>query len=141
MAKGLWSIYTFPRPNKYCNPIYKEPGDSPSEERNEMIFRYAVPSMLYSLEYPTNIISAPHLDRCDNKISANPCLEDKNSILHLSPQLFHLIPIWSQSGAKTIITMIRDGEEVKKRMGMKVFFAMVTWPCWHSIRLINERLF
>ena len=66
---------------------------------NEMIFRYAVPSMLYSLEYPTNIISAPHLDRCDNKISANPCLEDKNSILHLSPQLFHLI----QSSCRSVL--------------------------------------
>ena len=56
-----------------------------------MIFRYVVPSMLYSLEYPTNIISALHLDLFVNKISANPCLVDKFSILHLSPKLFHLI--------------------------------------------------
>ncbi len=62
-----------------------------------MIFRYAVPCMLYRLEYPTNIIIALHLDLFDNKISTNPRLVDKFSILHLSPQLFHEIPTHPRS--------------------------------------------
>ncbi len=37
---------------------------------------------VYNLEYPTNIISALHLYLFGNKISANRCLLDKNSILH-----------------------------------------------------------